>query len=330
MPPLSVSNVTIKELFSGSAKFGRPSDNTGAGWVATGDKGIATIQKQVSQDGPIVYVARWTNYMRNDGLNGRILPGLPILRQHDSVYFKTSSTTTLGDRRKAPFCLKFETVEEAEEFEMWWLLKNGSIASWKEEDKKKKGSSNSISKSKINLPLQDTTNTASTPVCKRKARQFVNGPLLKKVKHDDDDYLLKALGGGDLPALSNVCVDDDDDDNDSGISDPCVVSTFESVGLLKEVRVGGKLRVMLKAKRSILKSIPEQLNDKVNDRIKDDDDEKSVHLNEDKGNDSNDDSSSNDNRNDDESLDTSSGKDFIIDDEDAPQSQNWKTAFASY
>ncbi|OEU13839.1 hypothetical protein FRACYDRAFT_242191 [Fragilariopsis cylindrus CCMP1102] len=101
MPPLSVSNVTIKELFRGSAKFVRPSDNTGAGWVDTGAKGIATIQKQVSQDGSIVYVARWTNYLRVDGMNGRILPGLPILRQHDSVYFKTSSTTTRGIRLNA-------------------------------------------------------------------------------------------------------------------------------------------------------------------------------------------------------------------------------------
>jgi hypothetical protein len=117
MPLLSVSNATITELFKGSAKFGRPSTKIGAGWIVTADKGDVSIQKQISQDGSAVIVVRWKNYMGLDGLNGRILPGLPIHHQHDSVYFKTSSTTTRGNRQKAPFCFKFETVDEAEEFE---------------------------------------------------------------------------------------------------------------------------------------------------------------------------------------------------------------------
>ena len=245
MPPLSVSNVTIKELFSGSAKFGRPSDNTGAGWVATGDKGIATIQKQVSQDGSIVYVARWTNYMRVDGMNGRILPGLPILRQHDSVYFKTSSTTTRGIRRKAPFCFKFETVEEAEEFEMWWLLKNGSIASWKKEDTQKKLGGNSLVNN--NLPLQETTN-ASVNV-------NVNDKLKSTVAHS---------------GLKSIAEDSINNSNEEDVID---------------------------------------LNGNNSKDLKDDN-----------GSLSDDDDSSND----------YPGEGVIIDDEDAPQSQNWKTAFAPY
>jgi hypothetical protein len=138
MPLLSVSNATVTELFKGSAKFGRPSEKEGAGWIVTTDKGNAIIQKQTfKDDSAVVVVVRWTNYMGVDGMNGRILPGLPIHCQHDSVYFKTSSTTTRGNRHKAPFCFKFETVDEAEEFEAFWLLKNGSIALWKEQDAKK-------------------------------------------------------------------------------------------------------------------------------------------------------------------------------------------------
>ena len=121
MPPLSISNVTVKELFRGSAKFARPSTKKGEGWVATGDKGNAIIQQQVYQDGTTVLVVRWTNYMGADGMNGRILIGLPIRRNGRVVYFKTSSTTTLGKRYKAPFCFNFETVDEAEDFEMCCL-----------------------------------------------------------------------------------------------------------------------------------------------------------------------------------------------------------------
>ena len=299
MPPLSVSNVTIKELFSGSAKFGRPSDNTGAGWVDTGNKGIATIQKQVSQDGSIVYVARWTNYMRVDGMNGRILPGLPILRQHDSVYFKTSSTTTRGIRRKAPFCFKFETLDEAEDFEMWWLSKNGSIASWKESDKaKKKAGSNNT------LPLQEKTNAVSTPA--RKKRKAV--PMI-----DDRPLRKKKL----------VCINDgidrsNDVENQSvflrhdGIADDSV-GAFKALGLMPtEVNINGKVRKIVKVKRSALKSITEDSISSLN--VVGDDNSNDLNVTIDSSNDS--------------SVEV--GEDVIIDEEDAPQSQNWMTAFASY
>jgi hypothetical protein len=118
MPLLSVSNATVTELFKGSAKFGRPSTKQGAGWIATAANGNVLIQKQTYRDGNDVTVVRWTNYMELDVLNGRILPGLPILRKANSVYFKTSSTTTRCDRHKAPFVFQFDTVEEAAEFEM--------------------------------------------------------------------------------------------------------------------------------------------------------------------------------------------------------------------
>jgi hypothetical protein len=122
-----------------------------------------------------------------DGLNGRIVPGLPILCQHDSVYLKTSSTTSRGARRKAPFCFKFEVAEKAEEFERCWLKLNGSIASaGKEEDAKKKAGGNSNN----NLPLQDMTNA---PARKRKADPMIDGPLYRKVKVAD--RLMNAIGG---------------------------------------------------------------------------------------------------------------------------------------
>jgi hypothetical protein len=313
MPLLSVSNVTVTELYKGSAKFGRPSTEKGAGWVVTADKGHAIIQKQINQDdnAVAVIVVRWTNYMDLDGLNGRIIPDLPILRQHDSVYFKTSSTTTRGNRHKAPFCFKFEGAEEAKEFEMCWRKLNGSIASGKEEDtKKKKADSSSNNK---NVPLQDTTNATTTPLRspKRKAGPMTEGPLRMKVKHAD--CLVCAIGGGDskhddenVSALSDGRANDDDD---GGISDPLVVGLMP-----KEVYVNGKLRKIVKAKRSALKTIGEDSIDNSEDVIDDSND------------DSNDDSDSND----DDSSNDSSGEDVIIDEEDAPQSQNWMTAFASY
>jgi hypothetical protein len=323
MPPLSIANATVKELFRGSAKFGRPSTKNGAGWITTADKGNAIIQKQVSQDGTTVIVVRWTNYMGIDGLNGRILPELPILRGKNSkeVYFKTSSTTTRGARYKAPFVFMFETVEEAEEFEMWWLLKNGSIASWKESDEaKKKAGSNS------NLPLQEKTNTVSTPISKRKAGPMIDGPLRKLKKVNDADRLLNlvlATGGGgghsnnDVENQPAFLLDGNADDaaDDDSISDPHYVGAFKAVGLMPtEVNIKGKLRAIVKVKRLALKSITEDSIDNSNE-------EDQIDLNDD-NNDSNDDDN-------DDSSNGSSGEEVFIDEEDAPQSQNWTTAFAS-
>jgi hypothetical protein len=324
MPLLSVSNATVTELFKGSAKFGRPSTTKGAGWIVTAKKGDVSIQKQINQDdnAVAVIVVRWTNYMKLDGLNGRILPGLPILRQHDSVYFKTSSTTTRGDRHKAPFCFKFETVDEAEEFEALWLLKNGSIASWKEESKKKKegGISNN------NLPLQETTNTTSTPVSKRKADPMVDGPLrkIKKVKDTDRSLnLVYAIGGGEnVPALSDGRGidddangdDDDDDDDDDGTLDPRALKAFQTATRII-------VKVKSTVKRSSLKSIAEH-------SINNSNEEDVINLNDNDDNDNIKDS--NEDGNNDDSSNDSAGEDVIIDEEDAPQSQNWMTAFASY
>ena len=402
MPLSSVSNATVTELFKGSAKFGRPSTIKGAGWVVTADKGKAIIQKQKYQDGTIVLVVRWTNYMDLDGLNGRILPDLPILRQHDSVYFKTSSTTTRGKRHKAPFCFKFADAEQAEKFEMCWLTLNGSITSGKEEDAKKEAGSSSNNK---NLPLQDTTNAASTPLRspKRKAGLMNEGSLRMKLKVDN--RFLAAIGGGDIdknvdgkvPALSDGRANDDDGGGGGGIPDPCVVGALKTVELMpKVVDVNGKLRVIVKAKRSILKSIAEDLTEKnvdgkvpaLSDGRADDDDgggifdpcvvgalktaelmpkvvnvsgklrvivkakhsilksiaedltekneEGIIDLNggnsknlDDDGGSSNDDGGSSSDDDDDSSTDFSS-EDVIVDDEDAPQSQNWMTAFAPY
>jgi hypothetical protein len=321
MPLLSVSNATVTELFKGSAKFGRPSTTQGAGWIATAANGNVLIQTQTYRDGNDVTVVRWTNFMELDGLNGGIIPSLPILRKANLVYFKTSSMTTRGDRHKAPFVFQFDTVEEAVEFEMWWLYKNGSIESWKQEDTKKKTSSSSSSN---NLPLQETTNVVLTPVRKRKADHMIDGWLLQKVKCADRSLnLVCAIGGGDskdddenVPALSDGRNDDADyDDDNDGVLNPCVVRVFKTVGLMPtEANVNRKLRAIAKIKRSNLKSIAED-----NDNVSDDD--KTIDSNADNSKDSNDNDISND---------SAGEEDVIIDEEDAPQSQNWMTAFASY
>ena len=141
MPLLPVANnVTVKELYKESAKFLCPSEEEWEEWEEEGGlfstvaKGIATIKEHISQDGSI-YVVGWRNYMGVDRLNGRILHGLPILRQNKSVYFKTSSITTRGDRRNTTFGLKFETVDKAEEFEVFWLWLIGSIGDDDDEDR---------------------------------------------------------------------------------------------------------------------------------------------------------------------------------------------------
>ena len=315
MPPQSIANATVKELFRGSAKFGRPSTKAGAGWIVTADKGNAIIQKQINKDGTIVYVVRSENYMGADGMNGRILPGLPIHRNRESVYFKTSSTTTLGGRHKAPFVFKFGTIDEAEEFEMWWLLKNGTIALWKEADAKKKAGSNSN-----NTPLQDSTNAESNPVrnAKRKAGPMIGGPLQKK------KYSLNCIDVG-IDRSNNVenqavLLRHDGSADDS-------VCAFKAVGSMPtEVNSNGKVRKIVKVKRSILKSITESLIDNRNLNGED-----GADLKNNNGEDSNydsDDEYNNDNNYD--SSNHSSSEDVIVDEEDAPQSQNWSTAFASY
>ena len=244
MPPLSVSNATVKELYRGSAKFGRPSRKEGGGWIVTADKGTAIIQELTfnNDSASTVVVVRWENYMGADGLNGRILCGLPILRGNNSkeVHFKTSSTTTFGGRHKAPFVFKFETSDEAEVFEMWWLLKNGSIASWKADDQaKKKAGSNS------NLPLQEKTNAVSTPAGKRKAVPMIDGPLRKKVKGRND-------------SLNLVCIDDKKNNGDENVPPSlserrttCVVGAFKAARLMPtEFKIDGKVRKIVKVKRS--------------------------------------------------------------------------------
>jgi hypothetical protein len=323
MPFLSVSNGTITELFKGNAKFGRPSEKEGGGWIDTAGKGNVIIQKKNFDDDSTsaVVVVRWTNYMGLDGMNGRIIPGLPILRGENSkeVYFKTSSTTTRGARHKAPFVFKFETVDEAEEFEMWWLLKNGSIASWKADDKAKDKAKEEGSHSNNNVPLKETTNNAasSTPLHKRKADPMIDGPLRKKVKDRNDSLDLvcvdekKNNGNENTPPSLPECSDDN-------IPNSCVVGAFKAVVMMTtEVNINGQLRTIVKVKRSSLRSIAEDLAGK----------------NEDNGIDSNDDNDNSKDSNDDDddsSNDSSGREDVIIDEEDTPQSQTWTAAFASY
>ena len=77
-------------------------------------------------------IVRWLNYAGDDGLNCRILNLLPIHRGGDKTefFFKSASTTTKGISRKTVFALKFEKLEDANEFEMWWLSLSGQIDKW--------------------------------------------------------------------------------------------------------------------------------------------------------------------------------------------------------
>ena len=321
MPLLSISKAAVIEKCRFNAMLCRPSTEQGGGWRPTSSEGFAIIQKQIHAGSDVVNVIRYTTYFGVDCLNGRILPGLPIHREENAkkVFFKTSSTTTRGTRHKAPFALKFRTVEDADEFEMWWLLMNGSIASRKREDTQKKLGGNSLVNN--NLPLQETTNDLPHAVRpKRKAAPEVDGPfrpLRKQVKEADSSLnLVCAKGGGDIngnsenaPALGYSHADDD------GISDPCVV------GPNKSVNANDNDKPKSIVAHSGLKSIAEDpINNSNEEDVIDLNGNNSKDLKDDNGSLSDDDDSSNDYR----------GEDVIIDDEDAPQSQNWMTAFAPY
>ena len=114
-----------------------------------------------------------------------------------------------------------------------------------------------------------------------------------------------------VPAL----FDGRNDDTDDCVSNPCAVCIFKTAGLMPtKANVNGKLRAIVTVKRSNLKSIPED-NDNVNN------DDKTIDSNEENSKDLNDDDSSNI---------SAVEEEVIIDEEYAPQCQNWMTAFAFY
>ena len=84
-------------------------------------------------------IVRWIDSVGNDGLNVRIVHMLPIEREGNKKYLclKCRCLTKLGETRKTTFAVKFEKVEEAEEFEMWWYKLNGEIYQWVQESKRK-------------------------------------------------------------------------------------------------------------------------------------------------------------------------------------------------
>ena len=101
----------------------------------------ASIQVH-SRDGESdITICKWQNYIGKDGLNARIIPGLPIHRgSAGEFFFKSVSTTTLGITRKTVFALKFTKKIKADDFHMWWLQFNGQTDAWlKAAEKSKNG-----------------------------------------------------------------------------------------------------------------------------------------------------------------------------------------------
>ena len=326
MTSLSFTKAAINEKCRFNATFCRPSSSQGGGWVASSSDGYAIIQVQTNKDGNEITVVRYINRMGLDGLNGRILPGLPICRERNSkeVYFKTSSTTTVGTRRKAPFAFKFRTVEEAEEFEMWWLFKNGSIDAWKEQDAKKKASGRGDI-----IPLQETTN-ASTPVRQKRKACDTNDSnelltlLSKRLKMDDSDGI-RCDGGvnvkddaENIPALCAV-VDDCGGGCQRGNSNSCSVRAFKTTGLdmPTENRIDSRMIIIVEGH-----SIEDSTN------LGGDKSIKSNNNNTDISHSDSDSDSDSDSHSDSDS--DSDNVDVIVDEEDASFSQNWMTAFAPY
>ena len=172
-------------------------------------------------DGEVVAVVRFTNYLGNDGLNARILKGLPLRRNDKDplrMNFKAASSTTHGHRLKTVFALKFANNEDADDFEMWWYAKNGSIKTWLEKEVKQEESEQGQEQEQENkLPLHETTNIisltpnkAEAPSCNLKVIPEDSASNQAKASNDSD-----SIDDGDGSSYSDSDTSDSDEEKES-------------------------------------------------------------------------------------------------------------------
>lgn len=182
MPTFSCKTLKVIEKFRAPAGLWRPSLNAGDGWSETsgtrrGGRIIIQIQENADIDEDPVAVVRFELRHGVDVLNSRITKGLPIHRSDDkTVLFKSVSTSTGCIRRKTVHLVKFDSVEDTDDFLMWWYAKNGSIKAWLGDDSGKTGGTR-----KATTPIE------KKPRGKRKATTPINDlckPSEKKPKVD--------------------------------------------------------------------------------------------------------------------------------------------------
>ena len=188
----SIKSLKVIEKFRAPAALYVASETKGGGWAEVSRPGMggeAIIQDQddAAMRGNIVSVVRFLLRHGKDPLNARIVKGLPIVRNgtdEKSVLFVSASTSTSGIRQKTMFNFIFTTVEDADEFLMWWYAKNGSIKAWLAKEVAELTNCSFAplqEKSKASIPKEE----ASKHLCESYDRKSINetgGPLALSTK----------------------------------------------------------------------------------------------------------------------------------------------------
>eukprot|EP00531_Pseudo-nitzschia_arenysensis_P008296 CAMPEP_0116127962 /NCGR_PEP_ID=MMETSP0329-20121206/7111_1 /TAXON_ID=697910 /ORGANISM="Pseudo-nitzschia arenysensis, Strain B593" /LENGTH=240 /DNA_ID=CAMNT_0003622079 /DNA_START=54 /DNA_END=776 /DNA_ORIENTATION=+ len=218
-------SLKVVEKFRAKAALYIPSKWKGGGWLETsgpdgGGEAIIQLQENadIKENRGLVPVVRFQLRHGKDVLNARILGGLPLRRKDKhTVYFKALSSTTSGIRRKTVHVFKFIEESDADDFEMWWYAKNGSLNEWiKAKKNKKQGSSK--------RKATDPTNSSFTPL-KKKLKATKDFDANQEPNRDDslqklstalsfeDDSSGKSNAGNETDGSSDdedVFVDSDD------------------------------------------------------------------------------------------------------------------------
>ena len=138
MAPIT-KTLKVIEKFRAPAAYYRPSSRPGGGWVfaaepGMGGKAIIQLQEDAESAGEnkeFIPVVRYQLRHGKDVMNARIQKGLPINRVNErTLDFKSASRNTSGVVLKTIFRFVFESSNDADEFRMWYLEKNGSIEAW--------------------------------------------------------------------------------------------------------------------------------------------------------------------------------------------------------
>ena len=111
---------------------------------------------------------------------------------------------------KTTFALKFANNEDADDFEMWWYAKNGSIKTWLGKEAKQEESERE-QEQENKLPLQETSNRLSLAPNKAEDRSCD----LKAIPEDSASNQAKASNVSDSIAAGDGSSSSDSDTNDS-------------------------------------------------------------------------------------------------------------------
>ena len=193
------------------------------------------IQMQENSDNTegSVAVVRFVLRHGQDVLNARILNGLPIYRSAENeILFKSASTSTYKVRWKTAFRIKFETVDDTDDFLMWWYAKNGSIKAWIEESSNekhlgfKRKSNEQIGGKEKKLKIQRLDNNESTER-DESANGKLEHPLRVLVESTNVKQRAVASNKSDKSKINDVSILNDEwkENNYSDFTDKAATTT---------------------------------------------------------------------------------------------------------